>query len=154
MIFGLLTAFHKFDWWMLWFYLIIAGGIAMASRHLDWGGATSQHSIIGFLAMAWIGLTLINRILEGTMLTAAETSFLNTVTFTKAFSLLNLFTIPIMNWEFFTVGIPTLLRWDYSFFGGQAQIVQYLLYSITAVVSFIIFGIILGLVYSAITRSV
>lgn len=153
LIIGLLVAFGKFDWWMIWFYIIIAGGIAMASRHLDWGGATSQHSLIGFLAMSWVGLTLINRILEGAFITTAETAYLNTITFTKAFSLLNLFTIPIMNWGFFTKGIPTLLKWDYSFFGGQAQIIQYLLYSVTAVVSFIIFTIILGLVYSAITRS-
>lgn len=153
LIFGLLIAFQKFDWWMLWFYIIIAGGMAMASRHIDWGGATSQHSLIGFLAMAWIGLTMINRIMEGSFITSAETSYLNTITFTRAFSLMELFTIPILNFSFFTEGIPALLRWDYSFFGGQAQIVQYMLYSITAVVSFIIFGIILGLVYSAITRN-
>lgn len=152
MIFALLITFEKFDWWMLWFYLIISIGIAIASRHIDWGGATTSHSLIGFLAMSWIGLTVINRIIEGTFITTEETAFLNTVAFTQAFNVLNLFTIPILNFSFFTEGIPALLRWDYSFFGGQAQLVQYLLYSITAVVSFIIFGLVLGLVYNFFSR--
>lgn len=151
-IFGLMITFGKFDWWMFWFYIIIAFGIGIASRHIDWGGATSQHSIIGFLAMSWVGLTIINRILEGSFITAEETAFLNTVSFTQAFSVLNLFTIPILNFSFFTEGIPSLLRWDYSFFGGQAQIIQYMLYSITAVVSFIIFILILGLIYNYFSR--
>lgn len=151
-VIGLMIAFKKFDWWMLWFYIMMSFGIGMASRHIDWGGATSQHSIIGFLAMAFIGLTLINRILEGAFISEAETTFLNTVAFTQTFSVASTFSIPILNFQFFTEGIPALMRWDYSFFGGQAQIVQYLLYSITAVVSFIIFTIILGLVYNYFSR--
>lgn len=151
--FGLAIAFGKFDWWMMWFFLIIGSGIATMSRHIELGGATSQHSLIGFLAMAWIGLTLINRILEGAFITGAETAWINTMSFTQNFNFLNLFFVPIMNFQFFTEGIPSLLRWDYSFFGGQAQIIQYMLYSITAVVSFILFGILLGLIYSAFSRS-
>jgi len=33
-----------------------------------------------------------------------------------------------MNFQFFTHGIPSLIKWDYSFFGGNAQMFQYLLF--------------------------
>jgi len=45
-------------------------------------------------------------------------------------------------------GIPMLLKWDYSFFAGNAQLIQYCLYSLTAVMSFIIFGLLIGLLYN------
>lgn len=152
LIFGFLITTGPFDWWMIWLFGIIALGIAVASRHIDLGGSVSQHGLIGFLAMSWVGLTLINRIMEGSLLTSTETAFLNNVTFTQAFDVLGLFTLPIINFSFFTEGIPALMKWDYSMFGGQAQIIQYMLYSITAVVSFIVFIIVLGLVYNFFSR--
>jgi hypothetical protein len=152
-VYGLLIAFDKFDFWMLVMYLFIAIAPAMASRHVDWGGYVSQLNIIGFLSMSWIGLTAINRILEGQFITAAETAYMNTLMFTQEFNLFGMFNIPVMNFQFFTEGIPRMVKWDYSFFGGNAQMFQYLLYSITAVVSFIIFMVIIGLLYNYFNRS-
>jgi hypothetical protein len=36
------------------------------------------------------------------------------------------------------------MKWDYSFFGGNAQMIQYLMYSLTAVLAFIVFGLTSG----------
>lgn len=151
-IMGIFKAFGIFDWWMIVFYLFITVSIAVGSRHVEWGGLSSQHNLIGFLAMSWVGLTTINRMVEGQFITGEETSFLNSLMFTQEFELFGLFKIPVMNFRFFTEGIPRLLRWDYSFFGGNAQLIQYMLYSITAVVSFIIFGLIIGLLYNYFNR--
>lgn len=147
--FGLLIAFGKFDWWMLVVYLIIVAAIIMWSQHREWGGSVTQHGLIGFLAMSWVGMTLLNRIMQSQLLTVYERTWANNFAFTQEYKAFDVFTIPVLNFSFFTQGIPSLMRWDYSFFGGNAQLFQYLLYSFTAVVSFIIFGILIGLLFNA-----
>jgi len=148
-IFGLLIAWQKFDWWMLVMYLMIAIAIWMMSKQGEVGGSVSQHGLIGFLAQSWVGLTIINRILEGRFMTTNEQLWANYFSFTQEFKVFDIFSMPVLNFSFFTHGIPSLIKWDYSFFGGNAQMFQYLLYSITAVVSFIIFGLLIGLLYNA-----
>jgi len=151
-VIGVMIAWGKFDFWMMVYYIILVAGIALASRHTDVSGNVGQLNLVGFLAQSWIGLTLINRIQEGTLLAASETSFLNNLMFTQEFALFGVFKIPVMNFQFFTEGIPKLLKWDYSFFGGNAQIIQYMLYSLTAVMSLIIFGLVIGLLYNYFNR--
>ena len=151
-IFGLLVAFQKFDFWMLIMYVIIAIATAMMSRQIEWGGNVNQLNIIGFLAMSWIGLTIVGRIMEGQLLTGAETTWANYYAFTQEFKLFNLFSLPVLNLQFWTHGIPSLIKWDYSVFGGNAQLFQYLLYSLTAVVGLIIFSVIIGLLFSSFNR--
>lgn len=148
-IFALMITFGKFDWWMMIFFVIIIVGLAMASRQGEIGGVVSQHGLIGFLAQSWIGMTLINRVLEGQFITANERVWSNYFAFTQEFKVFDIFSMPVLNLQFFTHGMPSLIKWDYSFFGGNAQLFQYLLYSITAVVSFVIFGIFVGLLYNA-----
>ncbi len=152
LVLGLLVTFHIFDWWMLVMYLFIVIAPAIASRHQEIGASVGELNLIGFLSMAWVGLTAINRMLEGAFLTSVETSHLNSYMFTQEFTLLSVFKMPIINFQFFTQGIPSLLRWDYSFFGGNAQIIQYLLYSLTAIMAFIIFGFLAGLLTSYFSR--
>ena len=152
-ILGILVTFGIFDFWMIILYSIPAIALLMASRHYDFNMSISQLNLIGFLAMTWIGLTMINQIQEGQLITAAETAHLNNLMFTQEFTLLDTFHLPILNFEFFSVGIPSLLQWDYSFFGGNAQIIQYFLYSLTAVVSLIVLLIIIGTVSSYFVRS-
>jgi len=149
-VMGVGIALRVIDFWMLGLFLIIAIALAMGSRHITWG-MPSGGNLIGMLATDFIGLTLINRWIEGAMMQAAETDFINTLMFTKVFSLFGI-PVPIINVEFFTTGIPRMLKWDYSFFGGNAQILQYFLYSITAVVSFMLFCVIIGLLANYFTR--
>lgn len=153
LVIGVMVTFGIYDWWMVVMYLFIALAPALASRAGDINPSHGQLNLIGFLTMAWVGLTTINRIQEGVLITADETSHLNTLMFTQEFELLNVFHIPIMNFEFFSQGIPSLLRWDYTFFGGNAQIIQYFMYSLTAIVSFIVLGLVIYTVSSYFTRA-
>jgi hypothetical protein len=137
-----------FDFWMVAFYCAIFFSLMVFSRHGDLGGSVTTHGLIGFLAQSWIGLTIINKMLEGNFIGSTETAWVNNFAFTQDFKLFNLFSVPVLNLDFFTKGIPSLLRWDYSFFGGNAQMFQYLMYSITAVVTFVIFTVIIGLLYN------
>lgn len=152
LVIGLLITFGKFDGWMLFMYLIIVFAPTIASRHQEIGASVSELNFIGFLAMVWVGLTLINRMVEGYLITAAETAHLNNYMFTQEFTLLSVFKMPIINFAFFTNGIPSLLKWDYGFFGGNAQIIQYLLYSLSAVMALIVFGYMASLLTSYFTR--
>jgi hypothetical protein len=154
-IFGMFIALggtvKVFDFWMMVFYVVIFICIMVMSRHTEVGGNVSTHGMIGFAAQSWIGLTLINKMLESTFVGASETAWVNTFAFTQHFKVFNMFSIPVLNLDFWTKGIPSLFRWDYSFFGGNAQMFQYLLYSLTAVVAFIVFTMVVGMLYNFFT---
>jgi len=107
-------------------------------------------NLVGFLATAFVGMTIINRVLEGAFITASDVGILNTMAITKKVDV-GLFSIPVLNLDFFK-GITRLALWDYSFFGGNAQIIQFFLYSFTFVMSFILFTIIIGLLFNAFSR--
>lgn len=109
-------------------------------------------AFIGFLAFMFVGMTLLNRILEGAFIVAADVTLLNQLTVFRDLELFGLFSVPVPNLSFLTVGIPRLVKWDYSFFGGNAGIIQYFLYSITAALSFILFILVLGLLYQYFNR--
>jgi hypothetical protein len=104
-------------------------------------------TLIGFISMCFVGLTLINRVIEGAMISAGDIATISkmTITYNAQIGPLN---IPVPNIGFFTEGIPALIRWDYTFFGGNAAIFTYFLYSITAAVSFGLVIIIIGMMVS------
>lgn len=102
--------------------------------------------LMGFLAFLFVGMTALNRILEGAFITSSDVGIINTLTITHSQSIFGLFSIPVINADFFFVGIPRLVKWDYSFFGGNAALFQYFLYSITFALSFALFVIIIGMV--------
>lgn len=103
-------------------------------------------NLIGFLAFNFVGMTLLNRIMEGMFIAAGEITILNTLTITHDQTIFGLFSVPVLNMDFFFVGIPRLVKWDYSFFGGNAAIFQYFLYSLTFALAFGLFIIIIGMV--------
>ena len=104
------------------------------------------YQLIGFLAMCFVGMTALNRILEGTFITSSDVGIINTLTITHNQSIFGLFNVPVLNTDFFFTGIPRLVKWDYSFFGGNASLLQYFLYSFTFAMSALLFIIIIGLV--------
>ena len=104
------------------------------------------YHMIGFLAFLFIGMTLLNRILEGAFITSSDVAIMNTLTITHDQTIFGLFTVPVLNTDFFFIGLPRLVKWDYSFFGGNAAIFQYFLYSITFALTFILFIAIIGMV--------
>ena len=91
-------------------------------------------------------MTLLNRILEGLFITTSDVGIINTLTLTRSQEVFGLFTMPVINTDFFFVGIPRLVKWDYSFFGGNAAIFQYLLYTLTFALTFLLFALLVGLV--------
>jgi hypothetical protein len=109
--------------------------------------------LIGWLTFSFAGMTLVNRVLEGQFVTAADVSVVNAVILFREVSVFGLFTLPVPNMGFITQGLPHLVKWDYSFFGGNAAIIQYFLYSITAALAFLLFSMIIGLLYNYFGRS-
>jgi len=109
--------------------------------------------LIGFLTFVFVGMTLVNRVLEGAFTNMAEIGILNAVLVFREISVFGLFTIPVPNMSFITEGLPRLVRWDYSFFGGNAAIIQYFLYSLTAALAFLLFTLIIGLLYQYFGRA-
>jgi len=90
--------------------------------------------------------------LEGSFITASDVAIMNTLTITHDQTIFGLFTVPVLNTDFFFVGIPRLVKWDYSFFGGNAALLQYFLYSLTFALSFAIFVIIIGMISQFFSR--
>ena len=109
-------------------------------------------SLIGILAFCFIGFTLINRALGGAFISSPEISSLNNLAIFREQTVGGLFTVPVLNLSYFTEGIPHLIKWDYSFFGGNAAIFQYFLYTLSAVVAFLLLSMVLGLAGQFINR--
>lgn len=95
-------------------------------------------ALIGTLAFIFIGLTITNRVLEGAFVSGAEFATINSLTVFREAKIFGLFSIPVPNLSFITDGLPHLVKWDYSFFGGNAAIVQYFMYAFTAVLSYLV----------------
>lgn len=109
--------------------------------------------MIGFLAFIFVGMTLLNRIMAGQLITSADMTIMNTMTITRDYNIAGLFDIPVPNTDFFFTGIPHLIRWDYSFFGGSAGLIQYFLYSISAAVAFLAFSVMIGMAAQFLSRT-
>lgn len=149
---GALVGLKVFDFWMLLYLVIPLLAFAIAKTHTTWGGE-SGYNMAGFLAMSFVGMTIINRIMEGAFLSSTDVSILNNVLVFRPVNVFGLFQISVPNMSFLTSGLPHLIRWDYSFFGGNAVIIQYLFYSITAFMAFLLFIIMLGVVFNMLSRS-
>ena len=100
---------------------------------------------IGFVAFLFIGFSVINGVLGGVIVSQNDIEILNQLSVFRTFDVLGIFTLPVPNMSFLTTAIPHLFMWDYSFFGGQASIILYLLYSITGAASFGLFITVIGL---------
>ena len=110
-------------------------------------------AFIGFLAFCFVGLTIVNRIAEGLFVAEAELETVNQFLVFDQVSILNAFKLPVPNFSFITEGLPRLVAWDYSFFGGNAAIFTYFLYSISAALAFLLFTIMIGFLFQFFARS-
>ncbi len=108
--------------------------------------------MIGFLSMVFVGMTLLNRFIEGRYIVASDVANMNTLTITHSQSIAGYFSIPILNTDFFFTGIPRLVKWDFSFFGGNASIIQFFLYSFTFALTFMLFLVIIGMAFQFLSR--
>lgn len=109
--------------------------------------------LMGFIAFLFAGFTALNRILEGQFITTADVSIVNNLTIFRSVELFGGWSVPMPNLEFFKTGIPALIKWDYTFFGGNAGIIQFFLYSISAAVLFGLIILTIGLLYQFFNRT-
>lgn len=142
------------DEWMMILLVPIVAGLAMSSGTIFQGTGFASNNIFGFAVSSFVGLTIINRVLEGRVILSADLAIVENFLAWRPFSVFGWFSIPVPNVSFLTNGIPALLNWgEYSFFTGNAQYVVYLLYSISAVVAFILFTLALGSIYQMFSRA-
>lgn len=99
---------------------------------------------ITMLGYWFVNLTAINRVLEGSFISATDVAIMNSLAVFRQLDLFGFIPIPIPNMTMLITGIARLVKFDYSFFGGYAGFIQYSLYSITFGVAFVLFGIIIG----------
>lgn len=102
------------------------------------------YQTMGMLAFWFVNMTMINRVLEGSFISASDMNVINSLTVWRQLDLFGFIPIPIPNMSMIITGIARLIKWDYSFFGGQAGFLQYSLYAITFAVAFMLFVIIIG----------
>lgn len=101
--------------------------------------------IIGFLATVFIGLSLINSVLGKSILNNSNVySQFNNVLMFRPVNM-GILTFPVPNISFITDGLPHLVNFQYSFFGGNAQVIMWFLYSASAALAFALFLAIVGL---------
>ena len=83
---------------------------------------------IMFMVFAFVGCTLISRMLEGAYFSTTDINIMNQLAVFRDVQILGLFSIPTLNLDFFTQGLPHLLMWDYPFFTGTWNLFRYFLY--------------------------
>lgn len=103
---------------------------------------------IGFLGTCFVGMTIINRVLEGLWITGTDVGIMNQLSITQKVDV-GFMSLPVPNMSFIS-GIFHMLQFDYSFFGGNAQLIQFAMYSISFMVAFMLFVTIIGLGINAI----
>lgn len=94
---------------------------------------------------------MLNRIMDGLFIAGSEIATMNSMSISHS-AQIGFASIPVINWDFFFVGLPRLVKWDYSFFGGNAAIFQFFLYSLTFALSFLLFTLIVGLFFQYFVR--
>ena len=107
---------------------------------------------VGFLFSLFIGFTLFNRIIEGSLLVAGDIDMLKDVLLFREIKILDVIPLWIPNLQFLTEGLPRLFKWDYSFFGGNAGVLTYFFYSVSGMVAFLLFITLASVAYSVIRR--
>lgn len=78
-----------------------------------------------FMAFGYVVGTFICLIIEGSSFGAAEAGFINNLTVFREVQVFGLWTMPALNIDFFTKGIPKLLMWDYSFLSGGYSMIKW-----------------------------
>ena len=91
----------------------------------------SSPKLIMFLAFMFVVGLVLSFAMSGTWFGSDEADVMNKLTVFKVYDVGGLFSVPWINADFFTDGVPRLLNWDTAFFGGEARIIQYFLYVVT-----------------------
>jgi hypothetical protein len=102
--------------------------------------------LIGFVFFIFVGMTAINRVLEGAFINSSDVAGLNQLSIFRSLDI-GVFSLPVPNFEWVT-GIAKLVKMDYAFFGGNAAFLQYLMYSVSGALMVVLGIIVIGLIYN------
>lgn len=103
------------------------------------------YDTMAMLAFWFVNMTMINRVLEGSFISAtADMAVINNLGVFRSMELFGFISVSVPNMSMLTAGIPRLIKFDYSFFGGHGGFIQYSLFSISFAVAFLLFVIIIG----------
>jgi len=91
---------------------------------------TTPKLIMACALIMTVGI-ITSRIIDGAFITAYDARIFDSLTVIRSYNVMGLFSIPWLNPDFFTVGIPKLVAWDFSFFGGELEIFKYLFYVVS-----------------------
>lgn len=107
------------------------------------------YNLVGFLAFCFVGLTAIARALEKSVMQSTDIAWLNSMGISQSITI-GFISVPVPNTNIIN-GIIKIGQLDYtSIFTGNAQLVLYLLYSVTFVVVFAFVLTIIGVGVNAI----
>lgn len=150
--FSVFIAMDIIDEWVIIFYIPLALCWILASGSQMQGTGNMDQNLFGFLVSTFIGMTVINNVLKGAIISTTDLSIVNNFLAFIPWQV-GVFTIPVPNIAFLTNAIPALLNWDeYGMFLGNTQFLTYLMYSFTAVVTYILFGLSIGTVSRLFSR--
>jgi len=108
---------------------------------------TTPKAITFLGGIFFIGL-LLSWMLNGMWFNTATRAILGSLTAIKVYDIWGMFKIPWVNMDFFTIGLPKLLSFDFAFFGGTYGAIQYLLYIIAMGIVWGIVVVVIGVIYS------
>jgi len=106
--------------------------------------------LIAFLATVFVGLTIVNHIMGGAFVSTQDIDILNKTNVVSTYNL-GILSIPIPNTTYLS-GILHMIKWDYSFFGGNAGLILFFLYSITFAVMVVLIFSVLSLIGYQVSR--
>jgi hypothetical protein len=103
---------------------------------------------IGFLGTLFVGLTLISQICGGAFFSTTDVAIMNQISITQMVDI-GFMSLVVPNTNFLS-GIYHMMTFDYGFFSGNGQLILFAIYSITFMVSFMLFITVIGLGINAI----
>ncbi len=102
-------------------------------------------SFVAFLLIAGLSLSFI---MGGVWFNNVWQARMNTLMALKTYNVLGFFKVPFVNIDFFTVGIPRLLSFDFAFFGGSTVYFQYILYAVSIGIIWGFVSVVIGIIYN------
>jgi hypothetical protein len=106
---------------------------------------TSPKVITGMAFLLLVGLVL-SYGLGGIWFGSTTASIFGSLKAYQTYEIFGIFKIPWVNVDFFTVGIPKLLSFNFAFFGGSYEFFRYLAYVFSIGVVWGIVGLAIGVI--------
>jgi hypothetical protein len=97
---------------------------------------------------AFVAATFCARLMGGAWFSTSDTDVMNSLTVFKDVEIFGTFSVPTINIDFLTTGLPKLVSWDYPFFGGQMEIFKYFLYCLSIGIVWTLVAMFSGVIYN------